>query len=165
MSAWSYSLVMHNRFNLSSLPDAIVTLNQSQYEFTEGQPPFLVCIEVVDDVSIEAQLALNIRTETGTAGTSDFEALDQQVFVNGSTCFEVMIVADELLEEEEVFTLLTGSGDTRLSTMVSEAEIHIIDSNSKRSIWLQLNYIAKQESCSLYYTLAPAELRSKAGVL
>ena len=102
----------------------------------------------MNDVSIEAQLALNIRTETGTAGTSDFEALDQQVFVNGSTCFDVMIVADELLEEKEVFTVLIGSGDTRLSTMVSEAEIHIIDSNSKWNL-----------------SLFPAELRSKAGVL
>lgn len=113
------------------LAGANVSLNQSLYEFTEGQPPFVVCVDVVNDVIIEAQLALSILTQPGTAGSDDFSALNQQVFVNRSTCFEVMIASDDLLEDEEEFDILIESGDSRLNTVVSEASIRIIDSNSK----------------------------------
>jgi hypothetical protein len=111
--------------------DAVITLNQSQYNFTEGQPPFTVCIDVENNVSIQAQLALSIETQADTAGSNDFVPLNQEELVNASTCFEVIIRADSILEEEERFGILLESRDPRLLIKLSEAEIRITDSNSK----------------------------------
>lgn len=117
------------------LTGAVVALNQSLYNFTEGRPPFIVCIDVVNGVSIEAGLALNVQAVVGTAGSTDFEALSRDVLVNGSTCVEVMILPDELLEAEEFFSILIGSRDPRLTTVpaLSQTEIRIQDGNSKCS--------------------------------
>ena len=102
------------------------------YETSEGPTPFSFCIELQNNVSIEANLILHLQTDEGTASNRDFMSIDKEQSVNGSTCFEIIsIFSDDLLEDNETFIISIESRDSRLIVDVSEAQIRIVDENSK----------------------------------
>ena len=111
---------------------AVIAFNQSIYEVSEELTPFSVCIELQNAVSINTNLTLRLQTEENTASTDDFESIiNEERSVNGSTCYEISIISDDLLEEEEFFTISIDSKDTRLKINNPSAQIRIEDRNSK----------------------------------
>ena len=51
----------------------------------------------------------------------------------GSTCFEfISITPDDILEDDEFFTITIESRDPRLIVSISQAQIEIEDRNSKK---------------------------------
>ena len=126
-----------NFFNFSPAV-ALIAFDQTRYDFSEELTPFSICVELQNAVSIEASLTLHLQTEEGSAGNSDFMSIDEERSFNGSTCFEISIYFDDLLENVEFFIISmdTDSRDGRLRIENPEAEILIEDRNSKISVAL-----------------------------
>lgn len=111
---------------------AELVFSQPQYSFTEQSPPFEVCINSSNGVSIEVHLALNVQTEVLTATSSDFLGINRDITINGSTCVGVDILADNFLEETEMFRISLESLDPRLVVSgTTQTIIDIIDNNCK----------------------------------
>ena len=108
---------------------AIISLSEAVYDFTEGLPSFLICANVTNNVLIEVELELNVLTIPGTADSRDFGAVNMNVSVNGSTCFEIMVFPDEFLEDDEMFNVVIDSMDSRLVPVAFMAEVRIRDVN------------------------------------
>ena len=116
---------------------AVIAFNQSIYEVSEELTPFSVCIELQNAVSINTNLTLRLQTEENTASTDDFESIiNEERSVNGSTCYEISIISDDLLEDEEFFAISIDSKDTRLEINNPSAQIRIEDRNSKTPLIL-----------------------------
>lgn len=111
------------------LAAAIISLREAAYDFTEGLTPFQICADITNNVLIEVELELNVQTMPGTADNSDFEAVNMNVSVNDSTCFEIMAFPDEFLEDDEMFNVVIGSRDSRLVLSVFQADVRIRDIN------------------------------------
>ena len=128
---------------------AVIAFNQSIYEVSEELTPFSVCTELQNAVSINTNLTLRLQTEENTASTDDFESIiNEERSVNGSTCYEISIISDDLLEDEEFFTISIDSKDTRLEINYPSAQIRIEDRNSKTSVIL----IARQSVVLIFAT-------------
>ena len=118
-----------------------MSLNQSQYVLSESLQPHSICIGLINGVLIETALVVNVQTVLATASEEDFQTIDQDLLVNSSTCFDVTIFSDDLLENDEFFRISIESRDSQLITQLSEALINITDSNSKA--WLVNEPLAK----------------------
>ena len=116
------------------LAAAIISLSEAVYDFTEGLPPFQVCADVTNNVLIEVELELNVQTMPGSADDSDFEAVNMNISVNNSTCFEIIVFSDDFLEDSEMFTVVIGSRDSRLVLSLFQADVRIRDSNRESNI-------------------------------
>lgn len=121
-------------FSLYICTVAVIAFSQALYNFTERSLPFEVCLVVLNNVSIGINLSLSLQTEgiTATAGV-DFESTANEVTsLNGPMCFAVEILPDDILEDNESFSISIGNLDPRLQTSdISLTIINIIDNNSK----------------------------------
>ena len=95
-----------------------------------------VCINITNNVTVEANFSVTVTVETdadgGNAEVGDFEMFEKEIPITSeSTCFEIMIFLDNILEDEETFRVSVESTDSVLNASVSQAEITILDSTSK----------------------------------
>lgn len=104
-----------------------------EQNFTEQSLPFEVCIALLNEVSIEAELSLHLQTEELTATSDDFFEFNATISFNGSTCLQVDVLTDDILEETETFEISLESLDPRLVLILGseQTRINVIDSNSK----------------------------------
>ena len=110
---------------------ALFEFNQSIYEVSEEPILFSVCVELQNAVSIDTNLTLHLQTEENTASTNDFVSINEERSIIGSTCFELSIISDNLLEGDEFFTFSINSRDTRLEINYPSTQIRIEDRNGK----------------------------------
>ena len=104
------------------------------YEFTEQDELLQVCINITNNVTVEANISITVRTdaEEGTADIRDFEVFEKEIIVSsGKTCFEIKVFPDAILEDEETFPVSIESSDSALNVVVSQAEVTILDSTSE----------------------------------
>ena len=74
---------------------------------------------------------LQPKLQDGTADGSDFDLLEGNIVATSRTCFDIIILPDDILEETENLGFSVLSNDSRLRPAVSEGEISIIDGSSK----------------------------------
>ena len=112
---------------------AVARLNQLFYVIDEDSDSVSVCINISNAVTLETSLQLTIRTQEGSATSSDFIGLDTPLLLSGSTCFTISIIADELVEINETFSVTIESNTERLVIPLenSQAVITITDVNGK----------------------------------
>ena len=116
---------------------AVARLNQLFYGIDEDSDSVSVCINITNAVTLETSLQLTIRTQEGSATSSDFIGLDTPLLLSGSTCFTISIIADELVEINETFSVTIESNTEKLviPSENSQAVITITDVNSKFNIY------------------------------
>ena len=69
---------------------------------------------------------------TNSAGGVDFEVLSTEVTLTGnSTCLDVTVIDDSVVESTETFTLTLSSADPLISVMNGVAAISILDNDSE----------------------------------
>ena len=114
---------------------ADVALEQTAYEFSEQSEPFQVCINITNNVTVEANFSISVQTdaEEGTAEIGDFGKFEKEIVVSTrQTCFEIKIILDAILETNETFKVYIESTDfSALNVVVPQAEITILDSTSE----------------------------------
>ena len=103
------------------------------YTFAEQTQPLEVCINITNNVTIEADLSITFQTDAnqGTAEREDFEMLEDIFMITGRTCFEILIFPDTKLEGNETFRISIESMNSALNLSVPQAEVTILDSTSK----------------------------------
>ena len=111
----------------------MIGFTQLERNVTEQSMSVEVCIALFNEVSIEAELSLYLQTEELTATSEDFLELNATISFNGSTCLQVDVFTDDVLEDTETFGITLESLDPRLMLILGseETRIDIIDSNSK----------------------------------
>ena len=116
---------------------AVARLDQLFYVIDEDSDSVSVCINITNNVTLETSLQLTIRTQEGSATSSDFIGLDRPLLLNGSTCFTISIIPDELVEINETFNVTIESNTERLVIPLenSQAVITITDVNGKFNIY------------------------------
>ena len=113
---------------------ADIALEQTEYEFTEQGEPLQVCINITNNVTVEANFSITVRTDAdeGTADVGDFERFEKEIMINtGQTCFDVIIFLDAILEDDETFRVSMESTDSALNVVVPQAEVTIFDGTSE----------------------------------
>ncbi len=69
---------------------------------------------------------------TNSVGGVDFEVLATEFILTGdSTCLDVMVIDDSVVESTEVFTLTLSSADPLISVINGETTISILDNDSE----------------------------------
>ena len=117
---------------------ADVALEQTAYEFSEQSEPLQVCINITNNVTVEANFSISVQTDAdeGTAEIGDFEMFKKEIIVNpGQTCFDVKIFLDAILENRETFIVSIESTDSAFNVIVPQAQVIILDSTSKFSVY------------------------------
>ena len=115
---------------------AAVEFSQTAYMFTENEPLSQICIVITNDVTVEANLELTLQSEDSSAGSSDFQSINEVVVIaNTTTCITVQgIAGDGLVETPEMFRVSIQSGNPRLViSPTNEIVVIIMDSDSKLS--------------------------------
>ena len=113
---------------------ADIALEQTVYNFTEQSGPLQVCINITNNVTVEANFSITVQTDAdgGTAQIGDFEIFRKEIIISsGQSCFEIKIFLDAILEGEETFRVSIESTDSALNVVVPQAEVTILDSTSK----------------------------------
>ena len=113
---------------------ADIALEQTEYEFAEQNEPLQVCINIINNVTVEANFSITVRTDAdgGTAEIEDFETFEKNLIVNtGRTCFEINIFQDAILEDDETLQASIELTDSAFSVVVPRAYVTILDSTSK----------------------------------
>ena len=112
---------------------ADLSLEQTTYQFREQPEASEVCINIANNVTIEAIISITLlpNFQDGTADMRDVQLLQANVVATIRTCFDIIISPDEILEETEILALSVLSNDSRLRLSVSEGEITIFDGSSK----------------------------------
>ena len=129
-------IIHHLELSASVYPHAVadIAFEQTEFEFTEQGEPLQVCINITNNVTVEANFSITVRTdaEEGTANFEDFEIFEKDIIIStGQTCFEIKIFLDAILEDMETFQVTMESTDSALNVVVPHAEITILDSTSK----------------------------------
>ena len=113
---------------------ADIAFEQTEYEFTEQSESLQVCINITNNVTVEANFSITVRTdaEEGTADIGDFEMFENEITVStGHTCFEIWIFLDAILEDKEAFQVSVESTDLAFNVVVPQASVTILDSTGK----------------------------------
>ena len=115
-------------------------------------------------MTVEANFSISVQTDAdeGTAEIGDFEMFEKEIIVSpGQTCFEIKIILDAILENKETFKVSIESSDSALNVVVPQAEVTILDTTSKFSVyyikhatvyptsWAQLFATSKQHTSPL----------------
>ena len=89
-------------------------------------------------MTVEANFSISVQTDAdeGTAEIGDFEMFEKEIIVSpGQTCFEIKIILDAILENKETFKVSIESTDSALNVVVPQAEVTILDTTSKFSVY------------------------------
>ena len=128
-----------------------VSFEQTVYEIAEDERTLRVCVGMETMEAFSSNFAVQITSTdksaqgvlfifsevfhtllTNSAGGVDFEVLSTEVTLTGnSTCLDVTVIDDSVVESTETFTLTLSSADQLISVMNGVTAISILDNDSK----------------------------------
>ena len=115
---------------------AVVTVGfvETSVSVSENETRRDVCFRVLSG-ELDREIQVNVRTQDGTAVASDDYAAGNMAFTLSPSmlerCFPVEPVDDDILEDDEQFTLILSTTEMRVNTSPDTATVTIVDNDSE----------------------------------